>query len=63
MKMDLTIRKNGKYYQLGYYNKSKWVGVLQLGTPEKLLKNLDIQKWITYQNNKHKSPQETNETY
>ena len=63
MKMDLTIRKNGKYYQLGYYNKSKWVVVLQLGTPEKLLKNLDIQKWITYQNNKHKSPQETNETY
>jgi hypothetical protein len=36
--MKLTIRKNGKYYQLGYYDNSKWINVHQLGTPEKINK-------------------------
>lgn len=34
--MKLTIRKNGKYYQVGYYEKSKWNQVKQLGTAEKV---------------------------
>jgi hypothetical protein len=36
----LTIRKNGKYYQLGYYDQSKWVNVKQIGTPKQLLDKL-----------------------
>ena len=38
--MKLTIRKNGKYYQIGYYEKSKWINVKHLGTPEDLLNKL-----------------------
>lgn len=37
---NLKIRSNGKYYQLGYYEKSKWINVLQLGTPEQILEKL-----------------------
>jgi len=35
--MKLTIRKNGKYFQAGYYEKSKWVNIVQLGTAEKVV--------------------------
>lgn len=35
--MNLTIRKNGKYYQAGYYEKSKWINIKQLGTAEKVV--------------------------
>lgn len=45
----LTIRKSGKYYQIGYYDKSKWIQVHQLGTPEKLLKRLGVSLPETHQ--------------
>ena len=35
----LTIRKNGKYYQVGYYDNGRWVNVAHLGSPEQLLLN------------------------
>ena len=46
----LTIRKNGKYYQAGYYEKGRWVQVKQLGTAEKVLFKMDAFDNITYQN-------------
>ena len=33
----LTLRKNGKYWQIGYYDKSKWIQEAQLGTAEQVL--------------------------
>jgi hypothetical protein len=38
--MNLTIRKNGRYYQLGFYKDSKWNNILHLGTPAELLRKL-----------------------
>ena len=40
----MKIRQNGKYYQLGYYYKGKWINVLHLGTPEQLLEKLNFKK-------------------
>lgn len=39
--MKLKIRQTGKYYQIGYYEKSKWILVLHLGTPERLIRKLN----------------------
>lgn len=39
----LTLRKSNKvmnYWQIGYYNHSKWITILQLGTPEKMIRDL-----------------------
>ncbi len=37
--MKLTIRKSsGIYYQLGYYEKSKWIHVEHLGSADNVLK-------------------------
>ena len=35
--MHLTLRKNGKYYQIGYYELGKWIQKAQLGTAEQVL--------------------------
>lgn len=34
---NLTIRKAGKYYQIGYYLKGSWVNVEHIGTAERVL--------------------------
>ncbi len=50
----LTLRRSNKlmnYWQVGYYNHSKWINVMQLGTPEKMIR--DLQKART--NTKHVS--------
>lgn len=48
--MKLTIRKNGKYYQMGYYEKGKWINVLHLGMCEQLLEKLNYNKHTTGEN-------------
>ena len=43
MTENLKIRKNGRYYQIGYYHKSKWINIMHLGTAEyvyKLIRDL-----------------------
>jgi hypothetical protein len=45
----LKIKQNGKYYQVGYYKKGKWICLKQLGTPEKILKKYDVPLPETYQ--------------
>jgi|10_taG_2_1085330.scaffolds.fasta_scaffold138889_3 hypothetical protein len=46
----LKIRRNGEYYQVGYYLKGIWNQVHHIGTPEQLLKKLDIPLPEAYQN-------------
>ena len=48
--MRLTIRKNGKYFQIGYYIKGAWINIYHIGTAEQLLTKLDIPIPETYQN-------------
>jgi len=45
--MKLTIRRNGKYYQLGYYEKGKWINKIHLGTPEQLVCKLETLNEVT----------------
>ena len=46
----LKIRRNGEYYQVGYYLKGIWNQVYHIGTAEQLLKKLDIPVFEAYQN-------------
>jgi hypothetical protein len=61
--MKLTIRRNGKYYQIGYYQHSKWFNIVHLGTCEQLLIKLGIPLPETYQKVEPKKPVEIAETY
>ncbi|WP_339884537.1 hypothetical protein [Vreelandella maris] len=38
----LKIKQNGRYYQVGYYKKGKWICLKQLGTPEKILQTYNV---------------------
>ena len=58
MKTKLKIRQNGKYYQIGYHENSKWINLEQIGTAEKALelvrfakavKKHNVPLWRTYQ--------------
>lgn len=52
MNKEIKIRKNGKYYQLGYYEQSKWIQLEQLGTPDQILNMVRLYKAMkkeTYQ--------------
>lgn len=35
---NLILRRNGKYYQIGYYEDRRWIQVEHLGTIQKILK-------------------------
>jgi ABC-type glycerol-3-phosphate transport system substrate-binding protein len=59
----LTIKQNGKYYQLGYYKKSKWIIIQQLGTPEKILEKYDVPLPETYQQFRRDALREQLEKY
>ena len=61
--MRLTIRKNGKYFQIGYYIKGAWTNIYHIGTAEQLLKKLDIPIPETYQKVKLKDLSKSAETY
>ena len=45
----LKIRRNGEYYQVGYYLKGIWNQVYHIGTAEQLLKKLGIPLSEAYQ--------------
>lgn len=34
----MKIRQNGKYYQIGYYDKGKWINIKHIGTAKEVLK-------------------------
>ena len=59
----LKIKQNGRYYQVGYYNKGKWICVKQIGTPEKILKRYDVPLPETYQNFRREMLRERLEKY
>ena len=59
----MKIRRNGDYYQIGYYVKGKWINVCHIGTAEQLLKKLNIPVPETYQNVKPKDLPKSAETY
>jgi len=59
----LKIRKNGSYYQVGYYELGKWINVYHIGTPEQLLKKLNVPMPETYQKVKIKDLPKSAETY
>ena len=46
----IKIRRNGEYYQVGYYLKGRWNNIYHIGTAEQLLKKLDIPVFEAYQN-------------
>lgn len=41
---NLTIRKAGKYYQIGYYVKGSWINVEHIGTAERVLELIRSKK-------------------
>ncbi len=45
----IKIRRNGEYYQVGYYLKGIWNQVYHIGTAEQLLKKLGIPLSEAYQ--------------
>ena len=49
MNPGLKIKRNGKYYQIGYYDKGRWNCIKQLGTPEKILQTYNVPLPETYQ--------------
>ena len=59
----LKVKQNGRYYQVGYYNKGKWICVKQIGTPEKILKRYDVPLPETYQNFRREMLRERLEKY
>jgi len=59
----LKIKQNGKYYQLGYYKKGKWICIKQLGTPEKILEKYDVPLPETYQQFRRDALREQLEKY
>ncbi|MBP92763.1 MAG: hypothetical protein CMC55_01455 [Flavobacteriaceae bacterium] len=59
----LKIKKNGKYYQVGYYKKGKWICLKQLGTCEKILEKYNVPLPETYQEYKREKLRERLEKY
>ena len=59
----LKVKQNSRYYQVGYYNKGKWICVKQIGTPEKILKRYDVPLPETYQNFRREMLRERLEKY
>ena len=59
----LKIKKNGKYYQVGYYKKGKWICLKQLGTPEKILEKYNVPLPETYQQFRRDALREQLEKY
>ena len=51
--MKLTLRKNGKYYQAGYYEKGKWVNFMHIGTVENIVCNKLAVKDMTNHTSEH----------
>ena len=63
MNPGLKIKRNGKYYQIGYYNKGRWNCIKQLGTPEKILKTYNVPLPETYQTFKREKLQKRMKRY
>jgi|TARA_Y100000034_G_scaffold115407_1_gene152512 hypothetical protein len=70
--MKLKIRTNGKYYQLGYYELSRWINLKQLGTPKKVLELVCFAEWVkkhnlplfeAYQKLNHNLPLDQDQTH
>jgi len=68
----MKIRANGKYYQIGYHENSKWINLEQIGTAEKTLELVRLAKWVkkfniplyeTYQKTINKNDTKNAETY
>jgi hypothetical protein len=59
----LKIKQNGRYYQVGYYNKGKWICLKQLGTCEKILDKYDVPLPETYQEVRREKLREKLEKY
>jgi hypothetical protein len=59
----LKIKQNGRYYQVGYYKKGKWICLKQLGTPEKILETYNVPLPETYQQFRREMLRERLEKY
>ena len=59
----LKVKQNGRYYQIGYYNKGVWKCIKQLGTPEKILERYNVPLPEAYQNFRREKLRERLEKY